>query len=110
MDINRKVIGSRLSIYRKKLNMTQEFVSDYTDIKQSVLSSLERGESSGLDSLCTLLNFYSKYFDLYNFFSDDFSPVPVNERKESQGKEKFINEKLEEMKSRLDIIINLRKS
>lgn len=68
-------------MYRQYLKMSQQFVCDYTGIIQSHLSAVENGHSGGMDTICALLNFYQKHFNLRNFFSDEFSPLSKNSTK-----------------------------
>ncbi len=109
MKINRTLIGNRLLMYRQYLKMSQQFVCDYTGIIQSHLSAVENGHSGGMDTICSLLNFYQKHFNLRNFFSDEFSPLPKNSTKgklaesKAESKRLAVDKRLQELTD--DVIV-----
>lgn len=117
MKIDRTLIGDRLIQYRQHLNMSQPFVSDYTGILQSTLSNVENGKGGGLDVFCTLLAFYQKHFNLVNFFSEEFVPVPKDDelinvllkktKEEKETRKKVMDKKLNELLRKLNEAIEL---
>lgn len=108
MEFSRSLIGERLALCRKELNMSQVFVCEYVNVPQSALSNFEVGNGGGMDLFLDLTNFYGKHWDLSNLFHEQFHPIEKSSKKpkrlvdkRTQNK-KLVEEKLLILAERLD--------
>lgn len=75
MNLDRKIIGKRMHNYRLALNLKQTELEVKTNLTQNTISKVENGLGGSLETFLILLNFYSKYFNVSNILSEEFSIV-----------------------------------
>ena len=82
MDIQYDVIGSRIRLRRKELNLKQCQVAEQLNISNNHMSSIENGrEKPSLETLlgiCNILNVTPDYLLLGNMHTDDISQDILN--------------------------------
>ena len=82
MDIQYDVIGNRIRIRRKELNLKQYQVAEQLNISNNHMSSIENGrEKPSLETLlgiCNILNVTPDYLLLGNMHTDDVSQDVLN--------------------------------
>ena len=82
MDIQYDVIGNRIRLRRKELNLKQCQVAEQLNISNNHMSSIENGrEKPSLETLlgiCNILNVTPDYLLLGNMHTDDVSQDVLN--------------------------------
>lgn len=110
MELNRKIIGKRIHNYRIALNLKQTELEAKTNLTQNTISKIENGLGGSLEAFLTLLNFYSKHFNVNNILDEDFSIVKESLKQQTSKSynalalmklaalEKTMNEQFDEIK------------
>ena len=101
MDMDGKILGQRLRQIRKRLGITQQQLAEATNLTQSVMSRLEKGEEIYASALLGIIYYYQGKINLNYLFAPDFDA----------DSDRLLNlhsdEKLLSFKRQLDIITDI---
>ena len=78
MKLTIAVLGDRFRSLRKHLDLSQGDLSRHTGLNINTISRLEKGESSTIDTLLTLCNYFSQFFYMDNILSNSFQVIDLN--------------------------------
>lgn len=68
-----KILGERLRLIRKRLGITQKQLAEATNLTQSVMSRMEKGEEIYASALLSIIYFYQGKINLNYLFSPEFN-------------------------------------
>lgn len=68
-----RILGQRLRQIRKRLGITQKQLAEATNLTQSVMSRMEKGEEIYASALLSIIYFYQGKINLNYLFSPDFN-------------------------------------
>ena len=70
MDV--RILGHRLRLIRKRLGITQQQLAEATNLTQSVMSRMEKGEEIYASALLSIIFYYQGKINLNYLFAPDF--------------------------------------
>ncbi|MEO1485657.1 MAG: helix-turn-helix transcriptional regulator [Bacteroidota bacterium] len=83
MPIDRDKIAQRMLHYRKTLGLSQADLAKECDLPgQNTISFLEKKGQFSVETLLSLVNFFSKHFYIENLLSENFVVTEIGEEEE----------------------------
>lgn len=107
MTISKKLLGERLMMMRKHLGVLQTHIAKDIGVHQNVISRLESGTGGNLDNLLLVTNYFSEFFYMDKFFSEDFIVMELSNLSENELLESVAIERLELLKKQVEDEINV---
>ena len=95
-----RILGQRLRQIRKRLGITQKQLAEATNLTQSVMSRMEKGEEIYASALLSIIFFYQGKINFNYLFSPDFNA-------ESDRLQSYNEEDLLSFRRQLDIIADI---
>ena len=77
MNITNKELGERLKQFRNKLGLRQGDVADKLGVNQNMISRIEKGIGGTIETLLSLINYYSQFFVVDHIFSNNFTVIEI---------------------------------
>lgn len=101
MDMDTRILGQRLRQIRKRLGITQKQLAEATNLTQSVMSRMEKGEEIYASALLSIIFYYQGKINLNYLFAPDF------DAEDDRQLSSFNDKELLPIRRQLDIIADI---
>lgn len=98
-EISNTILGERFKSLRKHKNITQQVLSDNSEVPLMAISALENGKGTSINNMLNLINYFNSFYDLSDLVERDFEIKEKYKLEVKIGTEGFIEELVRLQKS-----------